>query len=74
MQSQAGHRPIRLLRAYRGLHAGAVVAATPGLADKLVAGGWAVHATGADLSAEPVRQERAVASPAAETRIARHAH
>ncbi|MEY3203952.1 MAG: hypothetical protein RLZZ21_283 [Planctomycetota bacterium] len=66
--STAGHRPLRLLRSYRGRPSGSVIAVTPELADRLVAGGWAVHATGADLSAAPDRHERAVATPNVETR------
>lgn len=66
--STAGHRPLRLLRSYRGRPAGAVVSVTHELAIRLVSGGVAVHLTEADLSAAPDSRERAVAAPHVETR------
>lgn len=59
-------QPIRLLRAYRGREAGETFPATPGLADHLVANGWAVRTT----DQPPARRaaERAVSVPAVETR------
>lgn len=56
--STPAHRPLRLLREYRGNRPGAIIAATPGLAVRLVADGIAEHAE----AAEAVRAvpERAV--------------
>ena len=68
--------PIRLVKAYRGYKAGAVVQATPGLAERLVEDGTAVRETQRSLleQAGDGRVERAVAARAVETRSASHAH
>jgi hypothetical protein len=68
--------PIRLVKAYRGYKAGAVIQATSGLAERLVEDGLAVRETQRPLldQAGDRRMERAVAAPAVETRSASHAH
>lgn len=62
---------LRLLKSYRTYRAGAVIRATPGLAEQLVASGTAVEDRQTSLLEGAGRQtaERAVAAqPAAETR------
>jgi hypothetical protein len=68
--------PVRLVKAYRGYKAGAVVQATPGLAERLVEDGTAVRETQRSLleQAGDGRVERAVAAPAVETRSTPYAH
>ena len=62
--------PIRLVKAYRGYKAGAVIQATAGLAERLVEDGLAVREPGRPLLDESRdgRVERAVAPGAVEVR------
>lgn len=66
----AGQHPIRLMRAYRGYRAGAVIQATAGLADRLVQDGVAVREPSRPLldEARDGRVERAVAAAQPEVR------
>lgn len=66
--------PIRLVKAYRGYRAGAVIQATTGLAERLVEDGLAVREPQRSLleQAGDRRTERAVAAPAVETRSVTH--
>jgi hypothetical protein len=68
--STAGHRPIRLLRSYRGRPAGSVVVVTPDYAERLVGCGLAVYATRGDMPGSGDVVEHAVATPAVEVRNA----
>lgn len=61
--STSQHRTLRLLREYRGKPAGMLIAATPGLADRLVAEGVAEPAHEAQEGR--IAPERAVGQSAA---------
>lgn len=63
-----GHRTLRLLRPYRSYQAGAVIAATPDLASRLISLGVATVAGWDEFISARPQHERAVATPHVETR------
>lgn len=62
-----GHYSVRLVRSYRGMAPGTVVAVTTELADRLVTTGYAVQASPA-AARQRAEHERGVATRACETR------